>query len=53
MTPVNQEPVKRVRDVRLDFFRGVCLFIIFVAHIFGNYWALFIPARFGLFLSGF
>lgn len=48
MTPASPEPVKRVRDVRLDFFRGVCLFIIFVAHIFGNYWALFIPARFGL-----
>ncbi|MBU2532667.1 MAG: OpgC domain-containing protein [Alphaproteobacteria bacterium] len=38
----------RVRDVRLDFFRGVCLFIIFVAHIFDNPWALLIPARFGL-----
>ncbi|MGI9476297.1 MAG: OpgC family protein [Hyphomicrobiaceae bacterium] len=48
MTAVSKEPAKRVRDVRLDFFRGVCLFIIFVAHIFGNYWALFIPARFGL-----
>lgn len=48
MTSAPQQPAKRVRDVRLDFFRGLCLFIIFVAHVFGNYWALFIPARFGL-----
>ncbi len=48
MTPAIQQSAKRVRDVRLDFFRGVCLFIIFIAHVFGNYWALFIPARFGL-----
>lgn len=41
-------PAKRVRDIRLDFFRGVCLFIIFVAHTFNNPWALYIPARFGL-----
>ena len=41
-------PAMRQRDVRLDFFRGVCLFIIFVAHIFVNPWALYIPARFGL-----
>lgn len=43
-----QQPAKRERDIRLDFFRGVCLFIIFVAHTFGNAWALYIPARFGL-----
>ena len=39
---------KRQRDVRLDFFRGVCLFIIFIAHMFGNPWVNFIPARYGL-----
>ncbi|HUS98547.1 MAG TPA: OpgC domain-containing protein [Hyphomicrobiaceae bacterium] len=38
---------KRARDIRLDFFRGVCLFIIFVAHVYANAWAAFIPARFG------
>lgn len=43
-----QQPAKRVRDIRLDFFRGVCLFIIFIAHVFGNAWAGYIPARFGL-----
>lgn len=38
---------KKVRDIRLDFFRGLCLFIIFVAHSYGNPWASWIPARFG------
>jgi hypothetical protein len=42
----NPQP-KRVRDIRLDFFRGICLFIIFIAHTYGNPWANFIPARFG------
>lgn len=37
----------RPRDVRLDFFRGVCMFIIFIAHVPGNPWTLWIPARFG------
>ena len=40
-------PSKRPRDVRLDFFRGVCLVIIYIAHIWNNPWASFIPARFG------
>ena len=35
------------RDVRLDFFRGMGMFIIFVAHLPWNPWALWIPARFG------
>jgi hypothetical protein len=39
---------QRKRDVRLDFFRGICLFIIFIAHVFANPWVNFIPARFGL-----
>lgn len=41
------KPTKRPRDVRLDFFRGICLIIIFIAHVWGNPWAHFIPARFG------
>lgn len=42
---------KRERDVRLDFFRGLTMFIIFVAHADVNPWNLWIPARFG-FSSG-
>ncbi len=40
-------PTTRVRDPRLDFFRGVGMFIILIAHITNNPWALWIPARFG------
>ena len=40
-------PVRRERDLRLDFFRGMAMFIILVAHIPGNTWTLWIPARFG------
>lgn len=40
-------PTARVRDHRLDFFRGLGLFIILVAHITDNPWSLWIPARFG------
>jgi hypothetical protein len=40
------------RDVRLDFFRGLAMFIIFVAHMPGNSWFLFIPARFGFSSAG-
>ncbi len=35
------------RDPRLDFFRGMAMFIILVAHTPGNPWTLWIPARFG------
>lgn len=38
---------KKPRDIRLDVFRGLCLVIIFVAHVFDNPWAAWIPARFG------
>ena len=38
---------KAPRDPRLDFFRGVGMFIILIAHITGNPWTLWIPARFG------
>ena len=37
----------RPRDVRLDVFRGLGMFIIFIAHMPGNLWTLYIPARFG------
>lgn len=37
----------RSRDPRLDFFRGLAMFIILVAHTPGNPWTLWIPARFG------
>jgi hypothetical protein len=37
----------RPRDPRLDFFRGVGMFIILIAHITNNPWTLWIPARFG------
>ena len=35
------------RDPRLDFFRGLAMLIIFVAHVPGNSWTDYIPARFG------
>src|SRR6056297_575763 len=38
---------RRPRDRRLDFFRGVAMFIILIAHIPRDWWALWIPARFG------
>jgi hypothetical protein len=40
-------PSARPRDPRLDFFRGVGMFIILIAHITDNPWTLWIPARFG------
>ena len=40
-------PAPRIRDPRLDFFRGVGMFIILIAHITNNPWTLYIPARFG------
>jgi hypothetical protein len=53
MTRTTQDAVihsarpRRVRDPRLDFFRGVGMFIILIAHITDNPWTLWIPARFG------
>ncbi len=35
------------RDPRLDFFRGLGMFIIYLAHTPWNSWTLWIPARFG------
>ncbi len=40
-------PTARRRDPRLDFFRGVAMLIIFVAHVPANLWGQYIPARFG------
>jgi hypothetical protein len=41
-----RQPVKK-RDPRLDFFRGVAMLIIFIAHVPNNLWGSCIPARFG------
>ena len=46
-TSVPASVAKRPRDIRLDVFRGLCLLIIFVAHVWDNAWAAWIPARFG------
>ncbi len=35
------------RDPRLDFFRGICMFIIFMAHVRYNIMWWYIPARLG------
>jgi len=41
------QPAVRQRDPRLDFYRGIAMFIILCAHIPGNRWTGWIPARFG------
>lgn len=48
---ITPKVTSRSRDERLDFFRGITMFIIFIAHMPGNSWNGFIPARFG-FSSG-
>lgn len=45
--PGSKAATQRVRDVRLDFFRGLGMFIIFIAHVPQNPWNDWIPARFG------
>ncbi|MBU2581954.1 MAG: OpgC domain-containing protein [Alphaproteobacteria bacterium] len=42
-----QHAIARQRDIRLDFFRGIGMFIIFIAHVPYNAWTGYIPARFG------
>jgi hypothetical protein len=42
---------KAARDGRIDLARGLTMLIIFIAHVPGNLWAEFIPARMG-FSSG-
>jgi hypothetical protein len=44
---VTPQATTKARDVRLDFFRGVAMFIILIAHVPGNWLTLWIPARFG------
>lgn len=51
MQQQGSQTAKRPRDERLDFFRGLTMLIIFVAHVPDNSWNAFIPARFG-FSSG-
>jgi len=51
MAQMQPKSLKRPRDERLDFFRGLTMLIIFVAHMPENSWNGFIPARFG-FSSG-
>ena len=38
---------RRMRDPRLDFFRGLAMFFIYFAHCNGNLFYNWIPARFG------
>lgn len=47
MSTQDRVAARRPRDLRLDFFRGLAMFIILIAHIPWNAWALWIPARFG------
>ncbi len=44
---MTQNLQKTVRDPRLDFFRGIAMFIILLAHTPGNTWTKWIPARWG------
>jgi hypothetical protein len=46
-TQIRGTPGVRVRDPRLDFFRGLAMFIILIAHTPKNMWNSWIPARFG------
>lgn len=39
--------IAAARDPRLDFFRGVAMFIIFVSHTPGNWWTDWMLGRFG------
>ncbi len=40
-------PVASTRDIRLDFFRGLAMFIILAAHTPRNFFSSWIPARWG------
>ncbi|WP_425045666.1 OpgC family protein [Primorskyibacter sp. S87] len=46
-SPAQVQAQGRVRDPRLDFYRGIAMFIILIAHIPSDPWAKWIPARFG------
>lgn len=45
--PARSDHGRSSRDPRLDFFRGLGMFIILIAHIPWNPWTEWIPARFG------
>ena len=45
--PTRVQTAATLRDPRLDFYRGIAMFIILIAHIPGNKWTSWIPARFG------
>ncbi|WP_156023480.1 OpgC family protein [Sulfitobacter donghicola] len=47
MTATPAAAAPRVRDLRLDFFRGIAMFIILIAHTPGNFLTSWIPARWG------
>ena len=38
---------RKLRDPRVDFWRGVAMIIIFMAHMPGNWWNAYIPAKYG------
>ena len=42
----NLEP-KRERDVRIDFFRGLALLLIFIDHVPDNPWSFYTLKNFG------
>ncbi|WP_342078798.1 OpgC domain-containing protein [Yoonia sp. SS1-5] len=48
MTATTAPQTQTIRDPRLDFYRGMAMFIILMAHTPGNWWNQWIPARFGL-----
>ncbi|WP_370400779.1 OpgC family protein [Sulfitobacter sp. JB4-11] len=47
VTALGAQSSARVRDLRLDFFRGLAMFIILIAHTPGNFLTSWIPARWG------
>ncbi len=51
MPATSPQATRSGRDLRLDLVRGFTMLIIFIAHVPGNAWADYIPARFG-FSSG-
>jgi len=38
MAPASTHHMPRVRDPRLDFYRGIAMLIIFTSHTPGNFW---------------
>ena len=47
MANATQSDMQRVRDPRLDFYRGIAMLIIFTSHTPGNFWGDWMPGRFG------